>query len=216
MDMEFDKLYRSHLIRVYTLLNSDVPGELFQTIKRKHFATFEMEYPHKLISPEIDGQITHYFEWDGAAVYNCCQTQMQSTMHQVSKIMDKIFIGFDMENLFYRIDFAQKPSMIAEYVINILTPKKITLVFSPLKQTGEIYWWEDEKNHKEVITKAVRFKDILEIGIPFEKLGFKKGEKIGFQIQIKEKGHILEQFPSITLIELYLPDDNFETNEWFV
>ncbi|MCK5077638.1 MAG: hypothetical protein KAR38_14750, partial [Calditrichia bacterium] len=216
MDMEFDKLYRSHLIRVYQLLNFDVPGELFQTIKRKHFFTFEMKYPQNLINPSIDGERTNFYEWNGAAVYDCCQTQLQSTMHQVSKIMDKIHIGFNKENIYFRIDFNQKPSIVAEYVINILTPQKTTLVFSPLKQIGEAFWWEDEKNNKKVITKNVKFKEILEIGFPFEEIGLKKGDKIGFQIQVKQGGHILEQFPTISLVELFLPDEDYESIEWFV
>lgn len=216
MDMEFDRLYRSHLIRVYELLGVDPPAELLQTIKKQHFVSFENIQPLNLISPHIDGKWTHFYEWHGAAVYHCGKSQLQSTMHQVTKIMDTLYLGFDMENFYIRVDFAQKPSLVTEFIMNILSPVKMTLVFSPLKEIGEAYIQKNGKIEKKVITNKVHLKDILEISFPYKELGFQYGQKIGFQFQVKEKGHVLEQFPNITLLEIVLPDETFEMKEWII
>jgi alpha-amylase/alpha-mannosidase (GH57 family) len=216
MDMEFDRLYRAHLIRVYDLLGFDPPAELLQTIKKQHFVTFENIQPRNLISPEIDGRWTTFYEWHGAAVYHCGNSQLQSTMHQVTKIMDKLYLGFDLEKFYIRVDFIQKPSLVTEFIMNILSPKKITLVFSPLKEMGEAFIQEENKIDKIVITKDVHLKEILEIAFPFKKLGFDYGDTIGFQFLIKENGHLLEQFPNVTLLEIILPDETFETKEWII
>ncbi|GAB4173198.1 MAG: glycoside hydrolase family 57 protein [Calditrichia bacterium] len=216
MDMEFDRLYRSHLLKVYELLGFDPPGELLQTIKQQHFVAFENIQPKNFISPKIDGQWSHFYEWHGAALYHCGKSQLQSTMHQVTKIMDKIYLGFDLTNIYLRIDFLQKPSLVTEIILNILSPEKLTLVFSPLKELGEVFRTSDDKIEKEVLTKDVKLKDIFEIAFPYKKLGLDYGQKIGFQILVKEKGHVLEQFPNITLLELILPDESFEMKEWII
>lgn len=216
MDLEFDRLYRSHLLKVYDMIGEDPPAELLQSIKKQHYVVFENIQPRNLISPVIDGKWTYFYEWHGAAIYDCSETQLQSTMHQVTRIMDKLYIGFDLEKIYVRVDFIQKPSLMMEYVINVLSPSRVTLVFSPLKETGEAFFQREDKVEKKFITREVQLRDVLEIAFPYKALGFQHGEKLGLQFQVKEKGHLLEQFPGLTLLELVLPDETFEMKEWII
>ena len=67
-DMEFDQLFREHLMRVYELAGEEIPGALYKTIKRTHYDRFAAIRPLNFIHPKITGKIEHIYEWAGAAV----------------------------------------------------------------------------------------------------------------------------------------------------
>lgn len=214
-DLEFDLLYRQHLMKVYEIFGEEVPIELYQTIKHKHFNRFVSITPVNLIHPTIDGHSTHFFEWSGAALYDG-NRMPQAAMHQVSRLIDKLYLGFDLEKLYLRIDFLSKPDPMYDYVIAIKIPEPMTVVMSPLKGTIEKFVTDDENFQRTVLKPSLALESILEAGIAFADLGLKAGEKMGFQVHIKDKNQIIERFPSMNIIELEVPDKDFELREWMV
>lgn len=212
-DMEFDLLYRQNLIKVYDILGEEPPAELFQSIKHKHYQRFNSKNPTHFISPIIDGRSTHFFEWNGAAMYDGSMLP-QSAMHQVSRIIDKFYIGFDLSNLYFRIDFLSKPEPLYNYVFTFKTPNVITVVLSPLKGVIEKVSMVNNTAQKKVLDPSLKLDSILEAAIPFKELGLKAGEKTTFQLQIKERNQIVETFPSMNIIEIEVPNENFDLREW--
>ncbi|NOX35911.1 MAG: glycoside hydrolase [Calditrichaeota bacterium] len=214
-DMEFDQLYREHLMRVYELVGEDVPAEYYQTIKKSHFDRFKSIRPLNFIHPQIDGRDTYFYEWVGAAIYEGTKAP-QTAMHQVSRIIERLYVGFDPDHLYLRIDFHDRPDPMLEFVLSIKMPKQLAVVISPLRGIMEKYEMREEKYERELLEPTFKLNQILEAAIPFRALEVQAGEKLGIQLHIKQNNQLVEKFPHINIIELEVPDENFELREWSV
>ena len=214
-DMEFDQLYREHLMEIYQLLDAEIPSSLYQTIKRVHFDRFESTMPKNFINPILDGWSTHFYEWVGAAVYELTNAP-QSSMHQVSRILNSLYVGFNEHNLFVRLDFVSKPDPLTEFVIAIKRPKNITVVVSPLRGVIEKFEMKDEIQLKTNLIPNFKMNKILEMAILFQDLNILAGEVLGFQILVKLNGKLLENYPRMNLIDLEVPHPHYDLIEWSV
>jgi alpha-amylase/alpha-mannosidase (GH57 family) len=116
-DRDFDELYRKHLANVYHALGATPPDYLVQPITasagRPAFIA-QTNYIH----PRIDGDITRYFEWMGAAMYTA--DQRAGAMHGKQYFLDSVYAGVDEEFLYGRVDFAGGvPGMSFDLVVNV-------------------------------------------------------------------------------------------------
>lgn len=214
-DLEFDSLYREHLMEIYHLLNHEVPPILYQTIKTRHYDHFQSDRPKNFINPILDGRSSHFYEWVGAAVYEVAKTP-QSAMHQVTRILDKVYVGFNAEMFFLRLDFLTKPDPLLEFVLAIKRPRSITVVLSPLRGVLEKYELQGEIQKRYNLRPTYKIDRLLELGILFKDLKIKEGEILGFQLQLKLNGKLIEEFPRMNLIELEVPYPEFDMIEWSV
>ena len=214
-DTEFDLLYREHLMEIYRLLDHDIPGVLYQTIKKVHHDRFQSTRPKNFINPVLDGKSSHFYEWVGAAIYDVSKMP-QSSMHQVTRILDRVMVGFNVENIFIRMDFLIPPDPMMEFVIAIKRPRLVTVVISPLRGIVERYELSDEMHHKSSLQPSFRLEKIMEIGISFADLQLKPGEIIGFQLLVKLNGKLVEEFPRMNLVELEVPREEYDLIEWSV
>ncbi|HWX55242.1 MAG TPA: glycoside hydrolase family 57 protein [Verrucomicrobiae bacterium] len=108
-DREFDELYRKHLSNVYHALDAVPPDVLAQPISaagadEKPAWSQQAAYIH----PHIDGKDLGYFDWLGAAVH--LGEWRTSAMHGRVHRLETMYAGIDEENLYGRLDFAQKPA----------------------------------------------------------------------------------------------------------
>jgi alpha-amylase/alpha-mannosidase (GH57 family) len=214
-DMEFDSLYREHLMEIYQLLNHEIPPILYQTIKRRHYDHFQSYKPKNFITPVLDGRSSHFYEWVGAAVYDIAKTP-QSSMHQVTRILDKLYVGFNAKTLFVRLDFLSKPDPLVEFVLAVKRPRPVTIVLSPLRGVIEKFELEDEIHKRDSLRPAFKIDRLLELGISFKDLKLKPADILGFQLLVKLNGKPLEEFPRMNLIELEVPSQEFDLIEWSV
>jgi len=214
-DMEFDSLYREHLMEIYRLLGQEIPAILYQTIKRVHHDRFESTKPKNFITPVLDGRSTHFYEWVGAALYDVSKSP-QTSMHQVTRVLDKLYVGFNADFLFLRLDFLSRPDPLVEFVCAIKRPRTITIVISPLRGIMEKFEMEDEVQAKTSLKPDFRLNTILELAISFSDLNVKRGDIIGFQMLVKLNGKPLEEFPRMNLIELEIPTREYDLIEWSV
>jgi alpha-amylase/alpha-mannosidase (GH57 family) len=99
--IEFDQLYRSHLANVYRFLNLTPPEELSRPILRVSMGAVHIE-PSGFITPTIDGEITSYFEWIGAGLYQI--DERSGSMHGRKLLLRELHYGIDRENFYLRLD----------------------------------------------------------------------------------------------------------------
>ncbi len=100
--VEFDQLYRSHLANVYRFLNLAPPEELSRPILK--IATPDVRIaPTGPIRPTIDGEVTSYFEWLGAGLYQV--DERSGSMHGKKFLVKEVLFGSDGARLFIRVDF---------------------------------------------------------------------------------------------------------------
>lgn len=101
MDDLFDQLYRDHLTAACRAVGLEPPGFLRIPISR-HTAPREATQPVSFISPNLDGHVTHFYEWYGAGHYD--PALASTAMHPGRMRLQHLYFGFDADNLYFRID----------------------------------------------------------------------------------------------------------------
>jgi len=117
----FDELFRLNAIYIYRNIGEEPPPDLFSPIK-KRFEAFSYQSIDK-ITPMIDGQITHFYEWYNAGYSDV--KRMGGTMHCFAGLFAMIYCGFDDKNLYIRFDVENHDISSYEYHIKFYEPKGI-------------------------------------------------------------------------------------------
>lgn len=99
---QFDRTYRRHLMAVYEIIGLAVPPEFERPIFERPISSF-VHLPDQMITPVIDGQITHFYEWTGAGFFDCLKAG--GAMHRVDQRILGIHFGYDREQVYIRLDF---------------------------------------------------------------------------------------------------------------
>jgi hypothetical protein len=135
----FDRLFRNNLIRVYRLLNLDVPRELFEPIKIVTPAGLVRE-PTTYISPVINGAVDDYFEWLGAGLYDL--SRQSSAMHAAESFLLCLFYGYDADYFYLRVDGASPLDKVLqngdELRFHLLLEREYILALSPGASEGAL------------------------------------------------------------------------------
>ncbi|HEX6893896.1 MAG TPA: glycoside hydrolase family 57 protein [Bryobacteraceae bacterium] len=176
--VEFDELYRRHLINVYRALNLAPPEELSRPILMTEESTYVHEAPANPIRAEIDGEVTSYFEWMGAGRY--CSDTRSGAMHSSQTVVREMYYGADDSNLYLRLDFANV-TRLSRFELKL---KDKTL---PLSGNPEIQ-------------SALR--RIFEARVPLTLLRSGAGQAVSFQVAVLENDVPLETIPPQSWIEL--------------
>ena len=116
-DRDFDELYRRHLSNVYTALEGVPPEEL--TFPIAHGVVRPVFHPQTAyVRAKVDGVVSGYFEWMGAASYT--SDQRTSAMHGKQFLLDAVYAGLDADSVSGRLDFHQAiPVDPYQIVVNI-------------------------------------------------------------------------------------------------
>src|SRR5215469_17035604 len=116
-DRDFDELYRRHLSNVYTALEGVPPEELTVPIA-SGFVRPSYHPQTAYVRARVDGLVSGYFEWMGAASYT--SDQRTSAMHGKQFLLDAVYAGLDADSLSGRLDFyADLPEEPYQIVVNI-------------------------------------------------------------------------------------------------
>ncbi|MDA8099427.1 MAG: glycoside hydrolase family 57 protein [Nitrospiraceae bacterium] len=221
-DAEFDLLFRTHLMNVYRLLGLDVPDELHVPVLREDREARPTVQLTSLISPVIDGQVTNYFEWLSAGLYDVARGG--GAMHRGDSIVSRIYYGFDLKNLFLRIDPSQsladdKVADLAFY-LNFLAPKglDIEIRINPREHRVTASLWRGENSERTVVApiNTIAAGEIIELAVPFELLAVKPNDEVNFFLTVERKGSEVEKWPYRGFIQVKVPTDDFEAMMWQV
>ena len=171
--MEFDSLFRKHLINVYAFLGKSIPDELYKPIKRMRPKISFIE-PSAMLNVIVDGRITNYFEWLGAGHYST-RSELVAMAHGEKEFIKDIYFGFDESNFFVRIDFGgnggtrNRISNIP-IAVNFTSPKVCRIELNKLDKYA--------------------VDDTIEASLSLIDLGFKGEDEIEFFIEHKEEERI--------------------------
>ena len=219
-DLIFDELFRTHLQNVYRICGVPIPDALKINICRSEVRR-ETRKPTDLITPTIDGQVTSYYEWAGAGVYEASRN-MVAMVHSERSI-DAIRFGSDLANLYLRIDFRKGVDLPSKAAlrVNFVDPTHRALIIPKLVRGvdhAELWSTGPDSSDSKLsdITSSIRFDQILEVGVPLAQLGWKKHEQASFFVQLLEQDVELERHPGIGTLNLTIPDDLFTAENWWV
>jgi len=211
-DLLFDELFRTHLQNVYNICGVQIPTSLNAHICRSEVVS-EIQPPTDLIQPVIDGQVTSFYEWTGAGVYEAGRAM--GAMYQAERLIESIRFGFSLEELFLRIDFRKGieiPSNVGLRV-NFLQPQASVLDIPRL--TSGVVTGQLSINGAPVDDiPDIRYDKIVELAFPFAKLSWQPRQPAVFFIQLLTGDIDYERHPEVGAFSMVLPDEKFETENW--
>jgi alpha-amylase/alpha-mannosidase (GH57 family) len=221
-DAEFDLLFRTHLMNVYRIIGADIPDELQISILREDRQALPTVELTAFISPTIDGVVTNYFEWLPAGFYDV--SQGGGAMHRGASIITHIYYGFDLKNMFIRLDPSgglkdEKVGDLA-FFINFLDPKgldvEIRIVPQERRVSAALFKGENGNRTQTAPIHTVAANDIVELAIPFELIGVKANEEVQIFVTVERAGSEVEKWPYRGYIQFKVPTDDFEAMMWQV
>ncbi len=193
--LEFDSLFRSHLIDIYSIANLSVDDELFEPIYTAKENNSMSESIGEL-SICLNGKIDSFFEWQNSGEIDL--TSFYSTMDSKRSIFKKVYFGADTDFLYIRID-CETEKLFENYKFMILDfknlKKKIKVPISKKYSYGKV---------------KLAINEIIEISISKELLQNK--EKIFLQLEFIDKNNEIEFLPLYGEIKINLNYDKF----WFL
>ena len=198
---QFDHIFRRHLIAVYEYLGLEVPFELLNPIYQSG-TVYESQLPDALLTPRIDGCISHFYEWSGAGLHDSLAAG--EAMHRVERYAARLFYAYDHENLHIRLDFVDKKS------IELLKAPEFRITFSgenPLEITIAA-----GADHEGTIGDfgAYALDEILELSISRGHILPKGYGEVEFSLAIFDGDKKLEMVPLNSTIKFEVSEKNKE------
>jgi alpha-amylase/alpha-mannosidase (GH57 family) len=157
--VEFDELYRRHLVNVYRALGLAPPEELSRPILKSDIPNLNQP-PKHAVHPVIDGEVTSFFEWMGAGRYH--PDNRSGTMHSNEPRIRDVYYGADSENIYLRLDLDEGFQL--DSLELRVEPKAVSLLDNSSIQFAK--------------------KRVVEIRVPFGVLGASSARPIQFRLKI--------------------------------
>jgi len=199
---QFDRTYRRHLIAVYELLGLEIPVSLLTPVH--HGSKLPIaDAPNTLITPQIDGRISHFYEWAGAGLYNC--EAVGGAMHRGDRVISSIHFGFDHEWFYIRLDFTDPQTLRLlkgtgfrfDFYVPENVPVTVRLADSSLICEGTPH------------TRA-QLDTVLEVAVGRDDLWKEGHGELGFTVSVVADGQNLETWPGNEWIRLNVPRPDSE------
>lgn len=186
---EFDQLFRDHLANVYRALGLTPPEELSRPILRTAIQTAAIE-PSARIHPRIDGEVSSYFEWLGAGLYEI--DSRSGAMHGERYLASEVRYGTDGEMLFLRADFATQD----------LSGVEVRVTLQNAEDTGRtasatVRYVDGQPRVVEGsdLPAECAFRQVLEIGLGLASLNIQKDGSVRFQLSLWQDGLPMDAIP---------------------
>lgn len=192
---EFDFLFRFYLKKALEEAGLSVPLSLEKSLIEEE--KIISKKPIFTINPIINGKEDSFFEWANAVKIS---VKTGDAMHLAEGVFEEIYFGFNLSNLFIRLD--PNPNLTEEI-------KKGNLFLNlnlPYEKSFRIY--PEEKNVQ------ISFEKIIEIKIPFSFLGLKEREEVAFFLNFKDTNN--ERIPRNGLLYFTIPHSTYEEEMWSV
>ncbi|MCK5807394.1 hypothetical protein KAH37_00265 [bacterium] len=222
-DSLFDRLFRRHLRKVYSILGLKSPTFLNIPILSR-ISSIGFREPTVLISPKITGKTDNFFKWNGAGILEVSK-RPGGAMFNSNRIADRIAYGFNKESIFIKVTLLESLRLLAHkkmslrvffmngHNIDITLP---LIPFSPAPFSAIINNETGPISDFYPAGKAA-CDDILEFSFNFSACGVPDGETLSLYFKIlSEDGKELERIPVMGGISLHIPSDRDLHRYWDV
>ncbi len=232
-DRDFDELYRKHLSNVYHALEGVPPEELSTPIISGILRPSYLPQT-AYVRARVDGLVSGYFEWMGAASFTADQRSM--AMHGKQFLLDAVYAGVDADSISGRLDFHHSvPEGSYRLVVNIEVRRaghdrkspvesyRLTAdaqakalqkwVLSNGEERRELANFSAENGDAATSVVEVALGEIFEFRIPFELIGAQQGSRIRLRFSIWREHLPVDSMPLEGWIDLSaLPEEELESN----
>jgi alpha-amylase/alpha-mannosidase (GH57 family) len=202
----FDRILRDHLARAYELAGREVPSEL-RTAFGVARVTEERTAPSAYISPQPDGRLAHFYEWQGAGRWR--PAGAGGAMHGGRRV-EAVFFGFDEERLSVRVDLAgESPG--TTIALEFTAPAGVRL---EIARRAEAPIRASLPDDAPLDGAAAAWDDVAEFSIPFRALGVAPGARVAWVVTVREGGHVVENAPDSTALSIEAPGPETRAAYW--
>ncbi len=215
-DLEFDRLFRAHIERVYNIIGIDIPAEIREPIIKKQTVRADVE-PTGIVAPVIDGKVTTFYEWLSAGCFPA--TGPEGAMSGMESLISDVYYGFDLNSIYLRFDFVkfEEPLDLSRWSLSIYFQNNEYYRIDVLLDGSDNYIMYRKVKDKWV--RRSRRNDIavgriIELGISFKDLNLKSGDKGFFTVRIYENALEHERLPRTGMISFVVPDEKYQSLMW--
>ncbi|MBI5365822.1 MAG: alpha-amylase/alpha-mannosidase [Planctomycetes bacterium] len=216
LDLEFDALFRTHLMNVYRALAREVPPFLFEPIKRRHKAAL-FTAPQSLLKVRVDGRRSDYFEWIGAGEYDTAK-DVSSMDRAVRPLLTHIRFGFDAENAFFLLETAGRARQVLgddwRALVTFGAPREVAIEVTARPDRPAPTVRAVGPGGVARACGAAACDEAVEIACPFSELGFSPHQTAEFYVELALRGEPAGRFPAGGPLLFEVPSPNFETVHW--
>ena len=229
-DAEFDLLFRTHLTNAYRAARLEPPGALMLPISNAGKA-LGTKAPIAFITPKIDGNTDSYFEWKGAGYYSVGKSE--GAMHKGTAHLVGIHYGFDLQNLYFRLDPVApgKPASgpatddlkvalslsvsapgrkdVAEYRV-VFPFRAGVLGYTMFGPAGA------QKSAEIGTSDQVACGRVVELGVSLAALGAVAGGHVDFAVRMVSGDVETDRYPRNGSVRIGVPTADFERVNWWV
>jgi hypothetical protein len=164
---------------------------------------------------EPDGRATDFFEWLPAGLYD--RERDRGVMEgQGEERIRRVYFGFSVQEFYLRVDTpkeltADLPAG-ARLVVAFTEPRDVVLeVPDPTAERPRVRL--DGRDCPGARAAAGR---VLELGCPFQALGFRPRDRVRFTLRLLADEEVLERVPRAGGIHFEVPTADFEHEQWQV
>ena len=177
---KFDLLFLKHLGNVYTFLGEEEPIFLKTPIKKASVKP-DVVLPKFLIAPDVDGVITHFFEWSGAGEY--MPSGKGGAMYEGEKPVKRVLFGQDFKNVYFLFELRKE----VEAITLFLQDKKFFKVKFPFEKgvfKAPVLVLNDKGFEDTGFDCVVAVNDVAELRIDRSIFGFENRETLKFALEV--------------------------------
>ncbi len=196
-DADFDDLFRRHLRNAYAALGAPIPEPLFATNISTGTGPDRLE-PSGVLSITLDGRETSFLEWTGAVAP--ALSRPAGAMHEVaaSPLISEVRVGLADHAVCLRLTGVQ----LIESLISGATSLALVLAGPEVRVVPIECSW-------------MAVSSIVEILVPFDRIGAGRGSDIQFAIQIRDQAAaVLEAVPHGRFWTVAIPQVGAITADW--
>ena len=197
--LEFDTLFRKHLIALYRLMQMNPPADVFEPLLEHVGTASFMVRPQSAIRPKVDGLSSSFFEWIGAGCID--ESRLYSTMERTRGPVGMIRYGYDVQgNLYLSLEGEIASLRTPRHRLHIIIEERSGRITVPLERAAT------DDPIKVRIVKSI------EMMIPRSLLGAEGKAHLRFEIE--QEDQIVQTLPGFGALQVDAATD-YHAN-WFV
>jgi hypothetical protein len=169
----------------------------------------------------VPGRPTGFYEWYGAGRYPVPRGAAMAE----APLIDVIRYGFDRGHLYLRLEPAPgRAGELADLTLRAdlragerhvgLEASKAGWRIAELTADGVSALEKPVADPLSGLAEPVAFGRTIEIGVPFERLGLKPGERVQMSLRLYQGQLVRGQFPRGAPLSFTVPDEAFEAENW--
>jgi alpha-amylase/alpha-mannosidase (GH57 family) len=205
----FDRILRDHLSRAWELAGREVPVELRSAFGLARVSE-ERTAPSGLVSPTINGRLSHFYEWDGAGRWR--PAAAGGAMHGggAGPRVRAILHGFDEERLSVRADL-DRGSPETSVALEFVDPAGFHV---EVARGGDAPLRSTSPGGGPIVGASAAWEGVCEFAVPFRALGVEPGARIAWIVTVRESGHVVETAPAHTPLSIEVPGPDVRARYW--